>query len=102
MELKTAEDTSGSFGSCENAKLKSEIESHSRVLNDSDTVGENGIQGELPVVPSTQLPQLSIHAVPLGVLLQSTGKLVVVNICTLVHDEDGEFPLAHIDFNCHS
>ena len=53
-------------------------------------------------MPSTQVPQLSIHAEPLGVLLQSTGKLVVVNVCKLVHDEEGVFPLEHIDFNCHS
>ena len=79
-----------------------EIESHSKVLKDIDTVGENGIHGEFPVVPFTQLPQLSIHAVPFGVLLQSTGKLVVVNVCKLDHDEEGEFPLEHIDFICHS
>ena len=72
----------------------------SKVLKDKDTVGENGIQGEFPVVPSTQLPQLSIQAVPFGVLLQSTGKLVVVNVVSrFKQEEEGEFPLEHIDLS---
>ena len=59
-ELKTAEETSGSLGSWEKEKVKSEIESHSSVLKLITTVGEKTIQGDCPVIPPTQFPQLSI------------------------------------------
>ena len=72
-EVKIADATSGSLASWEKEKENSETESHSNVLKDMLTMGENGIQGNLPVFPPTQFPQLSIQAVPLGVLLQSTG-----------------------------
>ena len=41
------------------------------------TVGLNGIHGRLPVLPPTQLPQLSVHAVPLTSPLQSTNKQLI-------------------------
>ena len=48
------------------------------------TVGLNGIHGELPVLPPTQLPQLSVHAVPFTSPLQSTTKQLIVKgkVCT--------------------
>ena len=67
-ELKTAEETSGSLGSWEKENVKSEIESHSSVLKLITTVGEKTMQGDCPVVPPTQLPQLSKNALPFGVL----------------------------------
>ena len=42
------------------------------------TVGLKGIHGLFPVFPPTQLPQLSIHAVPLTSPLQSTLKQTIL------------------------
>jgi hypothetical protein len=67
-ELKTADETSGSSGSWEKEKVKSEVESHSSVLKLIITVGEKEMQGDCPVVPPTQFPQLSRYAFPFGVL----------------------------------
>ena len=72
-EVKKAEATSGSLGSWENVNEKSVSESHSTLDNVILTVGVNPIHGKFPVAPPTQFPQLSIQAIPLGVLLQSTG-----------------------------
>ena len=79
-ELKTEDETSGSFGSWRKEKARSELELQSEVLIDIFTVGLKSIHAKLPVVPPTQLPQVSIYAIPLGVLLQSTGKSVVVRV----------------------
>ena len=59
-ELKTADETSGSLASWEKEKEKSEGELQSKLLKDMFTVGVKSIHGNLPVVPSTQLLQLSI------------------------------------------
>ena len=63
---------SGSFASWVVVKLISVSVLHSFVLNDTFTVGVKSIHARSPVEPPTQFPQLSIKAVPLGVLLQST------------------------------
>ena len=73
-------------------KEKSVSESHSTLPNVILTVGVKAIHGKFPVVPPTQFVQLSRKAVPFGVLLQSTGKLIVVKFCSTDHPEDGKFP----------
>ena len=65
----------------------SEEELHSNVLKAIATVGENAIQGGAPVIPPTQFPQLSIKAVPFGVLLQSRAKLLVINVSETDQEE---------------
>ena len=72
-DVKTADETSGSLGSWENEKEKSETESQAKLLIFIVTLGENAIQGLLPVNPPTQFPQLSTNANPFGVLWQSTA-----------------------------
>ena len=62
---------SGSFGSWLTLMVKSVKLSQLVLDKETLTVGLNGIQGEAPVLPPTQLPQLSIHALPLGSPLQS-------------------------------
>ena len=59
-ELKTADETSGSLASWEKEKEKSDGELQSKLLKDMFTIGVKSIHGNLPVVPSTQLMQLSI------------------------------------------
>ena len=51
---------SGSFGSWLTAIVKSVKLSQSVLDNETLTVGLNGIQATAPVLPPTQLPQLSI------------------------------------------
>ena len=72
------------------------------LLSDIDTVGEKEIQGKFPVVPPTQLPQLSVYAEPLGVLLQSTGKFDVVKVFSDDHQELIEFPAEQNALTCHT
>ena len=70
---------SGSLGSWLTLMVKSVKLSQSVFDKETLTVGLNGIQGEAPVLPPTQLPQLSIHALPFGTPLQSTIKQTIVN-----------------------
>ena len=72
------------------------------LLSDIDTVGEKAIQGKFPVEPPTQLPQLSVYAEPLGVLLQSTGKFDVVKVFSDDHQELIEFPTEQNALTCHT
>ena len=51
-------------------------------------------------MPPTQLPQLSINAVPLAVLLQSTGSLVVKKVSTGDHHELLVLPDEQKDLTC--
>ena len=62
---------SGSFGSWLTETVKSVKLSQSVLDKVTTTLGLNGIQATLPVLPPTQLPQLSIKAVPFGSPLQS-------------------------------
>ena len=59
-ETNKAVDISGSFGSWETEILKSARLSQSVFDNDTETVGLKAIHATLPVLPPTQLPQLSI------------------------------------------
>ena len=59
-EAKTAEDTSGSFGSWEKEKEKSDELLGFKLLKLIVTVGVKSIHGKFPVIPSTQFPQLSV------------------------------------------
>ena len=59
-DTKIAEETSGSLGSWEKENNKSTLSLHSKLPNDTLTVGLKGIHGKLPVTPPTQLPQESI------------------------------------------
>ena len=70
-ETNNAVDISGSFGSWLTETVKSVKLSQSVLDNVTTTLGLNGIHGELPVLPPTQFPQLSIKAVPFGSPLQS-------------------------------
>ena len=72
-------DISGSFGSWLTLIVKSVKLSQSVLESDTETVGEKGIQEILPVLPPTQLPQLSVHAEPFTSPLQSTLKQIIVN-----------------------
>ena len=78
-EANNAVDISGSFGSWPTETVKSVKLSQSVFDKVTVTVGVNGIQGLSPVLPPTQLPQLSINAVPLGSPLQSTDRHVIEN-----------------------
>ena len=71
-------DMSGSFGSWLTFIVKSVKLSQSVLDKETLTVGLKGIQGTLPVLQPTQLPQLSIHAVPLTSPLQSTLKQTIL------------------------
>ena len=66
---------SGSFGSWLTLIVKSVKLSQSVLDKETVTVGLNGIHGNAPVFPPTQLPQLSIHAVPLSTPLQSKQEI---------------------------
>ena len=68
--------------------------------NDIDIDGEKAMQGELKVLPPTQLPQLSIQAVPFIVLLQSVGKLVVENVSITDQEERINGVPVQNAFNC--
>ena len=68
--------------------------------NDIDIDGEKAMQGELKVFPPTQLPQLSIQAVPFIVLLQSVGKLVVENVSITDQEERINGVPVQNAFNC--
>ena len=70
-ETNNAVDISGSFGSWLTETVKSVKLSQSVLDKVTTTLGLNGIQATLPVLPPTQLPQLSIKAVPFGSPLQS-------------------------------
>ena len=72
-EEKIDEEMSGSFASWLVTKVMSDRTLHSVVLKAIFTDGVKSIQATSPVVPPTQFPQLSVNAVPFGVLLQSTG-----------------------------
>ena len=72
-EEKIDEEMSGSFASWLVTKVISDKTLHSVVLKVIFTDGVKSIQATSPVVPPTQFPQLSVNAVPFGVLLQSTG-----------------------------
>ena len=72
-EEKIDEEMSGSFASWLVTKVMSDRTLHSIVLKAILTDGVKSIHATSPVVPPTQFPQLSINAVPFGVLLQSTG-----------------------------
>ena len=78
-ETYKAVDISGSFGSWIKLIVKSVKLSQSVFESITSTVGLNGIQATSPVLPPTQLPQLSINADPLTSPLQSTLKQVIVN-----------------------
>ena len=71
-------DISGSLGSWETLIVKSVKLSQSVLEIETLTVGLKGIHGLFPVFPPTQLPQLSIHAVPLTSPLQSTLKQTIL------------------------
>ena len=64
-------DISGSLGSWLTLIVKSVKLSQSVLESKTETEGEKGIQETLPVLPPTQLPQLSVKAVPLASPLQS-------------------------------
>ena len=66
-----------------------------------ETVGEKGMHGRFPVLPPTQLPQLSIYDDPFGVLLQSTGKFDVVKVLSIDHNELFVFPAEQNALTCH-
>ena len=68
---------SGSLGSWLTLIVKSVKLSQSVLDKETLTVGLNGIHGRLPVLPPTQLPQLSVNAVPLTSPLQSTTKQLI-------------------------
>ena len=78
-EVNKAVDISGSFGSWLTLIVKSVKLSQSVFESITSTVGLNGIQATSPVLPPTQLPQLSVNADPLTSPLQSTLKQVIVN-----------------------
>ena len=63
---------SGSLASWLTLIVKSVKLSQSVLESETETVGEKGIQETLPVLPPTQLPQLSVKAVPPTSPLQST------------------------------
>ena len=71
LELNNEVEISGSFGSWLTEIVKSAKLSQSVLDNDTNTVGLNGIHATNPVLPPTQLPQLSIKAVPFRSPLQS-------------------------------
>ena len=70
-ETNNAVDISGSFGSWLTEIVKSAKLSQSVFDKETETVGLNGIHATLPVLPPTQLPQLSMKAVPFGSPWQS-------------------------------
>ena len=73
---------------------------HSVLLNETVTAGVKLMQGEFPVFPPTQLPQLSMKAVPFGVELQSNIKFSVAKVSTTDHAELGEVPGEQKAFAC--
>ena len=72
-------DISGSFGSWLTLIVKSDKLSQSVLERITSTVGLNGIQATAPVLPPTQLPQLSTKAAPLGSPLQSRLGQEIIN-----------------------
>ena len=70
---KIEEEISGSFGSWMVEKAISIGALHSKELKEIETTGEKEIHAKDPVFPPTQLPQLSVKAVPFGAELQSSG-----------------------------
>ena len=73
---------SGSLGSWLTLIVKSVKLSQSVLESETETVGEKGIQETLPVLPPTQLPQLSVKAVPPTSPLQSVQTIVFENVWT--------------------
>ena len=78
LEAYSAVDISGSLGSWLTVMVKSVKLSQSVLERDTFTVGENGIHATAPVLPPTQLPQLSINADPPATPLQSVEGHVIV------------------------
>ena len=72
-DVKIEEEISGSFGSWVVKKVISVGALHAKVLKEIETTGEKGTHDKDPVFPPTQLPQLSVKAVPFGDALQSSG-----------------------------
>ena len=72
-DVKIEEEISGSFGSWMVEKAISIGALHSKELKEIETTGEKEIHAKDPVFPATQLPQLSVKAVPFGAELQSSG-----------------------------
>ena len=88
---------SGSLGSWLVAKVIDTLSLQIVEDKESDTDGEKAIHGNLFVVPSTQLPQLSTQAVPFGVPLQSKEKFAVWKLSIADQEELLEIQK---DFNC--
>ena len=88
LELNNAVDISGSFGSWLTEIVKSAKLSQSVLDNDTNTVGLNGIHATNPVLPPTQLPQLSIKAVPFGSPLQSQHIILRTKLSVCVHPNE--------------
>ena len=86
-EEKTTEEISGSFGSWLVINVMEVVSLQTEDAKEIATEGEKGIHGKAKVLPPTQLPQLSIHALPLGTPSQSKGKLVVWNVSAIDHPE---------------
>ena len=72
LDENNAEPISGSLASWLTVIVKSDKLSQSVVDNATETVGVKAIQATAPVFPPTQLPQLSITALPFTSPLQST------------------------------
>ena len=88
---------SGSLGSWLVAKVIDTLSLQIVEDKERDTDGEKAIHGNLFVVPSTQLPQLSSQAVPFGVPLQSKEKFAVWKLSIADQEELLEIQK---DFNC--
>ena len=91
-DVKVVYAISGSFGSWLVTKEISEVVLQSVLLKEIFTLGVKPIHDTSPVVPPTQLPQLSKKAIPFGVLLQSKGKLAVVKVSKGDQPEFGDGP----------
>ena len=81
LEVNNEVDISGSLGSWLTVMVKSVKLSQSVLERDTFTVGENGIHATAPVLPPTQLPQLSINADPPATPLQSEHTIVKGKVC---------------------
>ena len=86
FELKNDVDISGSLGSWETVISKSVIDEQVLSAKDTNVVGENGIHSDKPVLPPTQLLQLSMYAVPPTSPLQSTISISIGNTWSSTSD----------------